>query len=115
MTLRTQTVLEVTRGEGRARWLERVELLEYYGILQLCALQVVSADHVPAEIWISRDCRDPGDIFEAAYQWTLGRGATPAQGELLAAQCRAALAAWGYELGQDLGPAAARVQGATPA
>lgn len=109
VNLRAETLLEVARGASGAGWTERVELVEFYGTLQLCALQVVGPELPPAEIWISADCRDAHDLAQAVVAWGLARRGTAAQCEQLLHGCGAALMAWHRDAGDLASPSVARV------
>lgn len=106
MSLKMQTLIEIPRGTARSPWTERVELLEFYGRLQLCSMQVLGSDLPPVEIWISADCDDGLEVAEAITAWALARAGTAAQAEDLCRRAAATLSSWNRDA-TDLWPATA--------
>jgi len=96
MSLRSVSLGETVRSVGTARWTERVELVEFYGVLQIVVLQLAGDDHPPQELWISRDCRNAEQVHAALRDWSLARATSAAHAAAVARRCDAALAAWGH-------------------
>lgn len=101
MSLRAVALLDLARGDARCEWLERLELLQFHGGLQLSVSQVVGAEFAPHEVWLSRECRRPGELTSALADWIEARGPTPAQAERAWTRCRETLAEWGITLPRD--------------
>lgn len=95
MSLRHVALLDVPRGEAPLAWLERLELLEFHGGLQLSVLQVVSPELPCEELWISRACRRPQELTLAFSDWAQARNVGPALIERAMARARETLGDWG--------------------
>jgi hypothetical protein len=107
MSLRAVALLDLARGDARCEWLERLELLQFHGGLQLSVSQLVGAEFAPHEVWLSRECRRPAELTGALADWIEARRPTPAQVERAWTRCREALAEWGIALPREPQPQAA--------
>ena len=114
MSLRAASLLDLAHGDAPCAWLERLELLQFHGGLQLSVSQVVGSDCAPHEVWFSRECRRPNDLVNAIAEWIDARHPTPAQVERAWSRCREALAEWGIPVQREpqAVPAPRRVQAA---
>jgi hypothetical protein len=96
--VRAATIVDFNRGPAGNGWIERLELVETRGCLQLCVSQKFAPGLGSAETWASTYCYRWGDLEQAALAWIERRRAPPAAvGEVLRV-CEETLAAWKYSL-----------------
>ena len=101
MSLRAAALLDLVHADVPCPWLERLELLQFHGGLQLSVSQVVGPDCAPLEVWFSRECRRPNELVNAIAEWMEARHPTPAQAERAWNRCREALAEWGITVQRE--------------
>jgi len=96
--VRAATIVDFDRGPAGNGWIERLELVECRGCLQLCVLHKFAPGMGSAETWVSAHCHRWGELEQAALAWIERRRAPPAVvGEVLRV-CAETLAAWKYPL-----------------